>query len=257
MPAPVSQRELEAEAKAKGYGSLYAAFGGGIPGLRACAAADALVEINAIDTLLSNFIVPLQVGRPVPSQSMPFCCSACFPLPPCQPRGAPASISFFSPRWSLRPLQDLMSTPSSRGTPLRRLTSGCTAPSTSTRRRGGYLPVDPTSRTSRRLRRTDTRWASKHGVEGRVRRKAGEGWRGGQRGRIHARPPHPFRLALQPLSRHRRVSSLLFLRIPRQRHISQRCAVFLLFFFDSLSPLPPPGALPLHLNPLSLSPSCL
>uniref|UniRef100_A0A061RMH8 DNA polymerase I n=2 Tax=Tetraselmis sp. GSL018 TaxID=582737 RepID=A0A061RMH8_9CHLO len=53
-------QDLEAEARAKGLGSLYAAFGGGIAGLEACAATDALVEINAIDTLLSNFILPLQ-----------------------------------------------------------------------------------------------------------------------------------------------------------------------------------------------------
>jgi len=51
---------LHAEAKALGVGPLYAACGGGEAGLAACAAVDALVEGAAIDTLLSNFIVPLQ-----------------------------------------------------------------------------------------------------------------------------------------------------------------------------------------------------
>jgi hypothetical protein len=52
--------QLEAEAKTKGYGKLYAAMGGGIPGLKACAAVEALCEVNAIDKLLSAFIKPLQ-----------------------------------------------------------------------------------------------------------------------------------------------------------------------------------------------------
>lgn len=51
---------LAAEAKALGVGTLYPAFGGGTAGLRACAAVDALCEVGAIDTLLSNFIIPLQ-----------------------------------------------------------------------------------------------------------------------------------------------------------------------------------------------------
>ena len=55
--APAS---LAHEADALGVGPLYAAFDGGRPGLEACAAVDALVEAAAIDTLLSNFITPLQ-----------------------------------------------------------------------------------------------------------------------------------------------------------------------------------------------------
>ncbi|KAK9818799.1 hypothetical protein WJX74_001704 [Apatococcus lobatus] len=51
---------LEAEAEQKGFGKLYAAFGGGKEGLEACAAVDALCNVGAIDTLLSNFILPLQ-----------------------------------------------------------------------------------------------------------------------------------------------------------------------------------------------------
>ncbi|KAL3138383.1 hypothetical protein ABBQ32_006185 [Trebouxia sp. C0010 RCD-2024] len=52
--------EMEEEANKKGYGRAYAAFGGGRDGLEACAAIDALCELGAIDTLLSNFIKPLQ-----------------------------------------------------------------------------------------------------------------------------------------------------------------------------------------------------
>lgn len=65
--APLSAADagqLQAEAKKGGLGSMYAAYGGGVAGLRACAAVDALVEVNAIDTLLSNFILPLQVRPP-------------------------------------------------------------------------------------------------------------------------------------------------------------------------------------------------
>jgi DNA polymerase-1 len=43
-----------------GLGKAYSAFGGGMEGLRACAAMDALCDVAAIDTLLSNFIIPLQ-----------------------------------------------------------------------------------------------------------------------------------------------------------------------------------------------------
>ena len=59
-PLPASLAELESEAKAKGYGKLYAAMGGGREGLEACVAVEALCEVNAIEKLLSGFIVPLQ-----------------------------------------------------------------------------------------------------------------------------------------------------------------------------------------------------
>ena len=41
-------------------GSAFLAFGGGREGAEACAAIDALNDVAAIDTLLSNFIIPLQ-----------------------------------------------------------------------------------------------------------------------------------------------------------------------------------------------------
>ncbi|BDA48148.1 probable DNA polymerase I at C-terminar half [Coccomyxa sp. Obi] len=61
--ADMQSLEYEAntkEAAACGYGKLYAVFGGGREGLHACAAVDALCEVSAVDTLLSNFIRPLQ-----------------------------------------------------------------------------------------------------------------------------------------------------------------------------------------------------
>ncbi|KAK2080515.1 hypothetical protein QBZ16_000368 [Prototheca wickerhamii] len=45
---------------AAGYGALFPLFGSEEEGLRACAAVDALVDVGAVDTLLSNFILPLQ-----------------------------------------------------------------------------------------------------------------------------------------------------------------------------------------------------
>lgn len=44
------------------YGTAYDAFGGGEEGKEACIAIAALCEICSIDSLLSNFIRPLQVG---------------------------------------------------------------------------------------------------------------------------------------------------------------------------------------------------
>ena len=41
-------------------GTAFLAFGGGKEGAEACAAIDALNDVAAIDTLLSNFIIPLQ-----------------------------------------------------------------------------------------------------------------------------------------------------------------------------------------------------
>merc|ERR1719321_1440860 len=57
-----SEAALE-EQIAQGYGKAYSAFGGGHAGLSACAAIDALCDMAAIDTLLSNFILPLQGGE--------------------------------------------------------------------------------------------------------------------------------------------------------------------------------------------------
>ena len=44
----------------KQCGTAFGAFGGGKDGVEACAAIDALNDVAAIDTLLSNFIIPLQ-----------------------------------------------------------------------------------------------------------------------------------------------------------------------------------------------------
>lgn len=58
--APKSLQELEALAAKEGYGRLFSAFSSVAEGLYACDAVDSLVDASAIDTLLSNFIVPLQ-----------------------------------------------------------------------------------------------------------------------------------------------------------------------------------------------------
>lgn len=79
LPWPVEQEEIEQESGEKrdaiadktpaqmqdiaareGYGPLFCAFGSVAEGLYACDAVDSLVDASAIDTLLSNFIVPLQ-----------------------------------------------------------------------------------------------------------------------------------------------------------------------------------------------------
>jgi DNA polymerase-1 len=54
------QEVLEDIAKEKGFGRLFSLFGNREEGLKACAAVDSLIDASAIDTLLSNFIVPLQ-----------------------------------------------------------------------------------------------------------------------------------------------------------------------------------------------------
>lgn len=43
------------------YGTAYSAFGGGQAGIEACHAIAALCEVCSIDSLISNFILPLQV----------------------------------------------------------------------------------------------------------------------------------------------------------------------------------------------------
>ncbi len=46
--------------KMVGDGKAFVGFGGGYEGASACAAIDALNDVAAIDSLLSNFIIPLQ-----------------------------------------------------------------------------------------------------------------------------------------------------------------------------------------------------
>lgn len=60
----IDEAEL-AETKVKtsenDYGAAYTAFGGGTKGHEACHAIAALCEVCSIDSLISNFILPLQV----------------------------------------------------------------------------------------------------------------------------------------------------------------------------------------------------
>ena len=56
----LSDAEKSEEALKKACGGAFDAFGGGQEGVQACAAIDALNDVAAIDTLLSNFIIPLQ-----------------------------------------------------------------------------------------------------------------------------------------------------------------------------------------------------
>jgi DNA polymerase I len=54
------EKEKKNEKPSKICGTAYLAFGRGYEGVRACAAIDALNDLAAVDTLLSNFIIPLQ-----------------------------------------------------------------------------------------------------------------------------------------------------------------------------------------------------
>lgn len=55
----ISEHDLE---DTTSYGTAYEAFGGGKKGKEACHAIAALCEICSIDSLISNFILPLQVS---------------------------------------------------------------------------------------------------------------------------------------------------------------------------------------------------
>lgn len=63
-------KEGVSEDKEAAYGTAYAAFGGGLKGKEACHAIAALCEVCSIDSLISNFILPLQVIM------MPYCSSS-------------------------------------------------------------------------------------------------------------------------------------------------------------------------------------
>jgi DNA polymerase-1 len=52
----------EEEVDSSIYGTAYNAFGGGKSGREACHAIAALCEVSSINTLISNFLQPLQVG---------------------------------------------------------------------------------------------------------------------------------------------------------------------------------------------------
>lgn len=60
---------LDEIAKQQGFGRLFSLFGNREEGLKACAAVDSLIDASAIDTLLSNFIVPLQSDAILKSDS--------------------------------------------------------------------------------------------------------------------------------------------------------------------------------------------
>ncbi|RAL43428.1 hypothetical protein DM860_012569 [Cuscuta australis] len=59
----VNNEELCTNPEASGYGTAYKAFGGGQAGIEACHAIASLCEICSINSLISNFIIPLQSGE--------------------------------------------------------------------------------------------------------------------------------------------------------------------------------------------------
>ena len=59
LPSPVSIAEATEEHVSM-YGKAYGAFGGGEEGKEACRALSALVEVGSINSLLTNFLLPLQ-----------------------------------------------------------------------------------------------------------------------------------------------------------------------------------------------------
>lgn len=138
--SPRNERELAELAAREGYGALFSAFGTVRDGLYACDAVDSLVDASAIDTLLSNFIVPLQsddISKPDASGG----------LRPCQGRrqrqhaaaGHTAASACASVRPAACPAACRRAELAAAGRvplPLQACTA-CTAPSTSTPRRGG------------------------------------------------------------------------------------------------------------------------
>ncbi len=60
--AGAALKSVEADAKTR-LGSVFSSFGGGLDGLKAGAAIDALCEASAVETLLTGFIKPLQARR--------------------------------------------------------------------------------------------------------------------------------------------------------------------------------------------------
>ncbi|XP_010267695.1 PREDICTED: DNA polymerase I A, chloroplastic/mitochondrial [Nelumbo nucifera] len=57
---PLEETDNAVNEKASAYGTAYSAFGGGKEGREACHAIAALCEVCSIDSLISNFILPLQ-----------------------------------------------------------------------------------------------------------------------------------------------------------------------------------------------------
>lgn len=59
--AEVAETKSKTVTNNSDYGTAYLAFGGGSAGHEACHAIAALCEVCSIDSLISNFILPLQV----------------------------------------------------------------------------------------------------------------------------------------------------------------------------------------------------
>lgn len=60
-PSKENEASQSVDRDMSAYGTAYAAFGGGQAGIEACHAIAALCEVCSIDSLISNFILPLQV----------------------------------------------------------------------------------------------------------------------------------------------------------------------------------------------------
>ena len=140
--------ELKAMQAKEGFGALFPHFGTVAQGLRACDAVDSLVNASAIDTLLSNFIVPLQSGARA-------CLQARVALGVAASAGGGVQLN--APRLSHPRLATAAQTTSARTTAPGAASIACTARSTSTPRRGASPRGGPTCRTSLRWRRTATR----------------------------------------------------------------------------------------------------
>ena len=184
---PAQMQDIAAR---EGYGPLFCAFGSVAEGLYACDAVDSLVDASAIDTLLSNFIVPLQsddISKPDAAGGWAgglvgvgvagvvvllvavvvgvvgvdgLCVSATWPVLARQRRGEEGVRRGCSRRCRAPVTAAACRSPACPPTPPPQACTACTAPSTSTPRRGACLRGAPTCRTSPRWRRIGTRWAA-------------------------------------------------------------------------------------------------
>ena len=70
----MTQRQRKKIQQELGLGLLYMAFDDHVAGLEACAAVEALIEISAIETLRSSFLLPLQGGAVKAEVRCRWCC---------------------------------------------------------------------------------------------------------------------------------------------------------------------------------------